>query len=741
MDSVIQQTSRTILFEEINPEKQDLVTLVGETRNMDSLTDDKIKEIDEHLCFDSYEAVLDAMAPTVYYFFNAASQSVIYTLKRPEGIPDELVSEIPLTKQNQFMKMIETLMETKRSQSIKNVDFKFQNITKLISPDEVMNDIRLTRKELGFLYEKHENLEEGDPQRLDVGDKLNLLMEEASYNYNNIMAMLPIAIEDIKTRLLLTEGTTGHDGGPLELGTLKIGDQGELKVIAAPKEKPESEDLALLEDKTRQGLVAVLEEDYEAVNEDESSDYMRQLVVRTFAPMALGSTSSNLDIQQEVDNYNAYLAFYKQSQQDFIACVRPLAEKLIGIKIFFEQHKESVKKQSMKPKLLIANIKPEMLARSTNIPRLITYLNTVNGKNDYEHSIWFGIFPSVALERKNDVKVTRKRFQGNEEKPNNDINSLESLSRIVDECAKFRLQVFFSFESTHKNTFDYVATEGIEIFENRCRPLMDKPYSEFSVPCLPNLTIIPKDKSGVILDHKMIIEGEEGKEIVKLSKEQEDMAKLWIEGVYIGAAYLAAGIAAAWQDPEFLKARFRKNVYTQYPGVRFDIEAGDNALKAQTSLPKEITGFTSSVKDDINTRNFGFIFSSENAKVDGKQVNRITVYKARSLLMDDNLGMYEPVFKTLHTTYVQRILRYDTGDYKEDKLKFFFSNNPASQKSVWMENNSFVNSILMIGDDLNYQIDEIANICDVEITYAGVQKNLEVDISQRNASVTGSSVG
>lgn len=39
-----------------------------------------------------------------------------------------------------------------------------------------------------------------------MGDKLNELFEEASNNYNNVMAMLPLAIEDIKTRLLLGAG-------------------------------------------------------------------------------------------------------------------------------------------------------------------------------------------------------------------------------------------------------------------------------------------------------------------------------------------------------------------------------------------------------------------------------------------------------------------------------------------------------------------------------------------------------
>lgn len=63
--------------------------------------------------------------------------------------------------------------------------------------------------------------------------------------------------------------------------------------------------------------------------------------------------------------------------------------------------------------------------------------------------------------------------------------------------------------------------------------------------------------------------------------------KMWLEGVYVGAAYEAAGIVAAWQCPEYLKQRFR-NTSMEYPGVRFDVEANDNALLATTSMTKEI---------------------------------------------------------------------------------------------------------------------------------------------------------
>jgi hypothetical protein len=43
-------------------------------------------------------------------------------------------------------------------------------------------------------------------------------------------------------------------------------------------------------------------------------------------------------------------------------------------------------------------------------------------------------------------------------------------------------------------------------------------------------------------------------------EEKEDLLKFWIEGVYIDASYVAAGIMAASQCPSFLKERFRKSI-------------------------------------------------------------------------------------------------------------------------------------------------------------------------------------
>lgn len=113
---VIQQTNRTALYEVVNPEKLDLLTIVGDVKGVDSLSDDKIKEINDALLVHSFPEFLEKFDPVVYSFFNSNNQKVSYILKKPETIPAEMLQEIHLNGQNDFMKMLMTLIETKRSQ-------------------------------------------------------------------------------------------------------------------------------------------------------------------------------------------------------------------------------------------------------------------------------------------------------------------------------------------------------------------------------------------------------------------------------------------------------------------------------------------------------------------------------------------------------------------------------------------------------------------------------------------------
>ncbi len=727
MAKIINQTNGTMLFEEINPEKLDLLTLVGDVKGFDSLSDEKVQEILETLSVKSFDEFIEKFDPVVYSFFNANNQKVMYTLKKPESIPDDLLTEIHLNLQNDFLRMLLTLVDTKRSQGLLNVDFKFENLTDLISPHKIIEDIKQNRKELRYVYSQYVQLEDEDPKKLDLGDKLNVMMEEASVNYNNVMAMLPLAIEDIKTRLLLTSGGGGADATPLALGVLTMGEGGELKVIEAPKEE-KSTALVTLDDKVNEGLIEVIGDDYVALNEDNHNDYVKALVTRTFCPLP-STMVSTVDVAKEIENYNAYLQFYKQSKDDFIKTVKPLIEKILGVRLFFEQYPSKLR--GMKPTLLITNISNEMMAKTPNIPRLITYLNTVNAKNNFDHTIWYAIFPSVAFAASGKTKLSRMRFKGNTETINTDVNSIESLTRILDVLKDFRIQCFFSFASHEKNTFNAMATEGIDKYIDKSMPLTSKAFSEYAIPCFPNFTIIPKDKSGVVLDTKMTLTENN---LAEMSQAKQDIMKLWIDGVYVGAAYVAAGIVAAYQDPEYLKMIFRHNIDNELPGVRFDLEEGDNSLMVYTTLAKEITGFTAPIKDEINKKCFGFVFSSENAVFNGLPVTNIMVYKTRNLLYDEENGVYEPIYKTQVTTYIERMLRNMSSDFKQDKIIRFFSSNPNSQSSKWLDKREKLNAIIGTGDAIDYFIDEDNGICTLNITFNGNVKNLEIETSRTTST-------
>lgn len=716
---VITQTNRTILFTEINPECLNLLTLIGDVRGKTSLDDDKIKEINKELAVSSFSEFLEKFSPVVYSWCDASTGKIQYSTVRPEHIPPNCITEIPLNEMNDLLNMLITLLDAKDAQGVANVDFQFGKILEMISPKKIMEDIRQVRREIQYTYGKYMELDDGDPKRLDLGDTLNYQFEQASQNYNNVLAMLPLAIEDIKTRLLLTDGESRQGGPDFKAGLLSMGEDGELKILEMKQE--ESTQLAVVDDEVNLSLMDAFREDYDALNENPSG-YVRDLVVRTFCPLS-STMESNVNRELEVGNYNTYLEFYKQSKNDFVKVVKPLIEKILGVKTFFDQYR--VKEKGMQPKLLITNIPLEMMVKSSNLPRLITYLNTTNDKNEFDNTIWFGIVPDVELNQTAGGKLQRVRFAGNKREEKQGTNSMESLAALMNAIEPYKISTFFSFCTGEETTFNYISTEGIELFKDKCTPLMKKTYSEFVIPCIPNATIIPKDKSGLVLDKKMVMD-EEGN--VALSTEKDDVMKMWLEGIYVSAAYEAAGIVAAWQCPEYLKQRF-KDTSMEYPGVRFDIEADDNALLATTSMTKEISGFTNAIKNSINHTGFGFVFSSDNAHYKGQEIKNITVYKARNLLSRGN--EFEPIYKTLVVTYIERMLRFYSADFKQDKIEKFFSNNPNSQKSRWDANRQYVNSILQDGDELECSIDEKYGVCDVLVTFANTTRNLKVQLERK----------
>jgi hypothetical protein len=286
---------------------------------------------------------------------------------------------------------------------------------------------------------------------------------------------------------------------------------------------------------------------------------------------------------------------------------------------------------------------------------------------------------------------------------------------------EFKIQVFFSFESGEETTFTGLSTGDVRRFMEKTEDVAaNSEYNKYAISCFPNFTVIPNDKSRVDLGSPVV---KNAKGELVFSTDREDSAKFWMYGIYISAAHVAAGLVASCQCPKYLESRFSRGVRSEFPGVRFDIEA--DAKFVPTTMAKEIGGYTENTKNILNSNQFGFVFSSDNIFVNSQPVKAITVYKARSLKREG--GGFESVFKETSRTCIYRYLRSITDEFRKESLDRAFKSGEISQWQI-LASGDYINSILRQGDSIVPAGVE-GNRYSISITFGGVSENMDVEIN------------
>ena len=87
---IIEQTNRTIVFEKFSDEKYNLLTLIGDVENIESLDDEIISEINDKLVVGSFEEFLLKFEPKIYSFMDVENKKISYTLEKDIRVPDHL---------------------------------------------------------------------------------------------------------------------------------------------------------------------------------------------------------------------------------------------------------------------------------------------------------------------------------------------------------------------------------------------------------------------------------------------------------------------------------------------------------------------------------------------------------------------------------------------------------------------------------------------------------------------------
>lgn len=742
---IIKQTNRTILFDVVNPECLDLINLMaGIETTGKSLTDEKIKEIHSHLLVRSFDEFLKKFAPTIYSYFDAESKRMVYTLERPMGIPDQFVKEIVIDKNNSFLKAFMRLIDEKRSSNKPNVSFNYESMLEMLSPQKTLNDMKRLNKDVNYLAHESMKLESDSPAKLKRLKLLSKKINETESFYNEFPTQIALMIGTIRENLVAIEAA-GQKSGSSAVPALPYFDgEGEMKTLTV---KP-GEETPLLEtsDKATALLVSEIEERYDLIErrrrgsfdvEEEAqntglekvSSLMQELVVSAFTNR-MSNKLAVMETDKKVELFNNYSALYNTWQKDFIKVAKPVFERILGVKAFFDAYTPKIK--GMAPSLLVTNLPIEELVESQNMDKLRLYLETVNNKTDYTDTIWFGIVPRIELQREPSfddyttemtVDFAEKWGYSGEYEDDDMVffSSMDTLQNLLDGIKKYKIQTFFGFETGEESTFSRMATDGASAYMEKAEEMVGNPYDEFAIACFPNMTVVPEDKSRVVTSRGARM-NENG--AVEFPKGMENDVKFWMKGVYVGAEFVAAGIAAACQCPNFLKT-YLKKVYPDFPGVRFDLEENENALRLPIVFAKEISGFTNDVKEEIDQSKFGFVFSSDNYTLDGKVISGITVMSARSMHMDRRT--YRSIFQTTRRTYIERMMAAQLRNKDEKSIRAYFE--PSGQISEWMKFGTWDNSIIREGERV--ELENIAEgLCDIRIESKGVSESFTINITE-----------
>ncbi len=742
---IIKQTNRTILFDVINPERLDLINLMaGIEPTGKSLTDEKIREIHSHLLVHSFDEFLKKFAPTIYSYFDADTKRMVYTLERPMGIPAQFVKEIVINKNNNFLKTFMRLIDEKRSSNKPNVTFNYESMLEMLSPQKTLKDMKRLNKDVNYLAKESMKLESDSPAKLKRLKMLSKKINETESYYNEFPTQIALMIGTIRENLVAIEAAGRKDGGTPAPALPYFDGEGEMKSLAF---RPD-EEVPLLEvdDKATALLVSEIEERYDmieqrrrgavGIREEETdtglekvSSLMQELVASAFTNK-MSSKLAVMETTKKVELFNNYSALYNTWQKDFIKVAKPVFERILGVKAFFDAYTPKIK--GMAPSLLVTNLPIEELVESQNMDKLRLYLETVNNKTDYTDTIWFGIVPRIELQRETslddysmDMTVDfAEKWGYSGDYDDEDMvfySSIDTLQNLLDGIKKYKIQTFFGFETGEESTFSRMATDGAAPYMEKAEEIAGNPYDEYAIACFPNMTIVPEDKSRVVTSRGARI-NEAG--AVEFPKGLDNDVKFWMKGVYVGAEFAAAGMVAACQCPNFLKT-YLKKVYPDFPGVRFDLEEDENALRLPIVFAKEISGFTNDVKEEIDQSKFGFVFSSDNYTLDGKVISGITVMSARSMHMDRRT--YRSVFQTTRRTYIERMMAAQLRNKDERNIRAYFE--PSGQISEWMKFGTWDNSIIREGERV--ELESIAEgQCDIRIESKGVSESFTINISE-----------
>ena len=662
-----ENTYRTILFEEFDPEKPSLDTILFTADNQEMAYQD----VKDKLAVHSFEEFLEKFAPKVYEKYEPSADggiSITYSTKKsPGAVPLDIVS-------NSYYKMLLNLYRSKEKSGQSNLQFNYEELFEQLKPKQEYEAAKSVRKQLQAAYDKYYELREKGESTDGVRSKFNRCFAKVREQYDrSVVNLLPLAMADLDERITATDRLLASSAGKDEGETCQQasgytaffkedGTLGTAPVQPSATEKvPSDKQLGSGE---RKLLAAVIESDYDK-RVPAQNTFVRSLVVSTYGPLDVnrregGTVSMSLAEwrqQQEVNvaTKHAYENVFRNAKEAFIQRMTETVQKLLDMQALFDHAACS---GELKDGLLIANCTADKLLRECK--DAFTKFITRVGHDSVGNRIWFAIVPGVAEaggagdqgddgdDPLGDDVADTPSAPGAKVSKGISMNDLRQFLPIMDNA---RILTIFSFKASDENGF----LMSPEYVQKKREELGNINYKH-AVYAYPNFT----------LTRPRSIELFEGAE--KLS--------IPIPGVFIDAAYVAGGLLMGSQQPAYLIQRGLP-VHRQLPCVRVDFENTAVRQKLVTRFNREADfGFNEDLRKAINEDRLGFVFSGDELG----EIKNTYVYIANTLYKERGSEVYSPIYSVLVNDYIHAVYKRVEDKTRRGVEKEFIKGRVADWK-------------------------------------------------------------
>lgn len=681
----MEQTNKTILFEEINPNIPDLFMLIGD-EDQESLSDEEIQRIHENLEVDSFEDFTEKFSPSVNMLLDTNNLTVKFSSEHL-GAQERVVK---LNTKNSLFSMLSFIMEARQEKKYVLTDFN-DVMTGFIQQKDIRSFIEERNQIICCLYENDWILTE----------TLERNIMDTITKFDDGILLLIIFLQENNSILISQEN--------LGSGNKGIFDDKDILQIKVIKKSAIFNCTSFTYkhinlDKYRQLI-------YECVDKLISKSCLKnaQLIKDCFLLPALLCNNEYNEIEKKYINYcNLYTDIIKK----FWISSKYIIETMLGIKSFFRQYGDTC---GMSPKLVIANFRISKLINEKYKKKLDTYLKSVNTKRFYNNTIWYAIVPNVSIKADNGVHPVRERFKSNNGNSAFCCNMAEESIMLIDILSQYRIQSFLSFSISNESTFAMFAKRGIDVVNNSLSHFEKIRDKDFFIPCFPNFLVVYKKQACLNIGKKFTFNALH--ECMECTGENN----IQLDEIGIEASYIAAGLVAACQCPNYLKKYFGEKVNAEIPGVAYRFTINNHNLITISDMLCELTEFPKDILDDAVKHSRGIMF--------GQQKNKIIMLTDRVFSYSLSNRLLVSMVQTV--SYIERKIQYETQDFKRNLIIQFFQRKPGSIISKWYDmDRSAVNSIIKENEELEYRIDDTNSYYIVELRFGNddliIRENISV---------------